>query len=75
MLCVNKLLMKAIAVSALVAAPLQSTATASFWNRDVVTIRSDGGGAMLKYALRVKKLEKQQTLVRFGGRCESACTL
>lgn len=65
----------AIAVTLVACAPVQLTTTASSENRHVVTVRGDGGGEMLKYALRVKKLEKQQSLVRFGGGCESACTL
>lgn len=40
-----------------------------------VTIGSDRGGYVIKYALRMLKLRKSGTPVRFAGRCESACTL
>jgi hypothetical protein len=41
----------------------------------VVTIRSDRGGEMLKYALRAKQLAKSNSQVRFFGLCDSACTI
>jgi hypothetical protein len=43
--------------------------------RSVVTIRNDSGGRIIDYALRSKKLERAGSMVRFAGRCDSACTL
>ncbi len=43
--------------------------------RKVVTIRSDHGGMIVRYALAKKKIEREKGLVRFLGRCDSACTL
>jgi hypothetical protein len=43
--------------------------------RRVVNISGDSGGAIVKYALRVAKLRNARSIVRFSGRCDSACTL
>src|SRR5687768_12366704 len=40
-----------------------------------VTVGSDRGGYVIKYALRMLKLRKSGTSLRFTGRCESACTV
>ena len=39
------------------------------------TIFSDGGGEVIRYALSAKRLHRRGHLVRFAGRCDSACTL
>lgn len=39
------------------------------------TVRHDIGGAILPYALKARKIEEQGRVVRFAGRCDSACTL
>ncbi len=41
----------------------------------VVNIGYDRGGEIITYALRMKKLERAGSAVRFSGRCNSACTL
>ncbi len=55
--------------------PMHSAAAPFYTPNHIVTVRGDRGGVMLKYALRVKKLERRGSLVRIGGRCDSACTL
>ena len=40
-----------------------------------VSIFSNSGGSIGKYALRSAQLRKSNKLVRFTGRCDSACTL
>ena len=40
-----------------------------------LTIGNDSGGYVLKYALRMMKIRKSGTSVKFNGRCDSACTL
>jgi hypothetical protein len=40
-----------------------------------VTIGGDRGGYVVQYALRVLKLRKSGTPLRFTGRCQSACTI
>lgn len=41
----------------------------------IITIRSDNGGMIAKYALAVKKAKRENGFIRFVGRCDSACTL
>jgi hypothetical protein len=43
--------------------------------QNVVNIYRDHGGKVIKYSLRVKKLTRANTNVKFSGRCDSACTL
>lgn len=71
----GKFISKAVLAVMLACVPMQSTAAPFYTPNHVVTIRGDRGGVMLKYALRVKKLERRGSLVRLGGRCDSACTL
>lgn len=40
-----------------------------------VSIGSDRGGYVINYGLRMLRWRKNGTQVRFGGRCQSACTL
>jgi hypothetical protein len=40
-----------------------------------VSIRNDSGGYMIHYALKMLKLKRSGTPVRFIGKCASACTL
>lgn len=42
---------------------------------NVHTIRSDRGGYVIDYAIRVLKLRRSGGYVRFDGACDSACTL
>lgn len=44
-------------------------------SHEYVTIGSDRGGYVIKYALRMLKWRKSGTSLRFAGRCESACTI
>jgi len=69
----GKFIVKAVAAAMLACVSKQSAAAP--YPNQIVTIHSDRGGSMLKNALRVKKLARRGTLVRLGGRCESACTL
>jgi hypothetical protein len=71
----GKLIVKAAAVAMLACLPVQSAAAPFYTPSQIVTVRGDSGGVMLKYALRVKKLERRGSLVRLGGYCDSACTL
>jgi len=41
----------------------------------VVNISGDRGGEVIRYALKMKKLERAGSKVRFRGSCDSACTL
>jgi hypothetical protein len=46
------------------------------WSRhSSVSIRNDSGGYVISYALKMMKLRESGRLVRFLGRCASACTL
>lgn len=40
-----------------------------------MTIGNDSGGYIIKYALRMMKIRQSGALVKFNGRCDSACTL
>jgi len=40
-----------------------------------LTIRNNSGGNVARYAIRVGQARQRGTLVRFAGRCDSACTL
>ena len=40
-----------------------------------VSIYSNSGGSIGQFALRAAKLRNNRTLVKFEGRCDSACTL
>lgn len=40
-----------------------------------VSIFSNSGGRIATYAIKVAGLKRSGTLVRFSGRCDSACTL
>lgn len=55
------------------AAPQYVPGTRSSSN--TITIRSDNGGMIARYALAVKRAERENVFVRFLGRCDSACTL
>ena len=57
-------------------------AAASFWATPAfsklgksVSISGNSGGRIVHYALRVAQYRSSNTLVRFAGRCDSACTL
>ena len=57
-------------------------AAASFWATPAfakigksVSISGNSGGRIVHYALRAAKYRSSNTLVRFAGRCDSACTL
>ena len=71
----GKFIVKAVATAMLACVPMQGAAAPTYTPDQIVTIRGDRGGVMLKYALRVKKLHRRGALVRLGGRCDSACTL
>ena len=40
-----------------------------------MTVRRDRGGSLVHYAKRTERLRNRNQVVRFAGRCESACTL
>ena len=42
---------------------------------NAVTISGDSGGQIVSYAMRVASYKRSRTLVKFNGRCDSACTL
>lgn len=39
------------------------------------TVRNSHGGNVARFAIRAGQLKKRGTIVRFSGRCDSACTL
>ena len=39
------------------------------------TVRNSHGGNVVRFAIRTEQLKKNGTIVRFSGRCDSACTL
>jgi hypothetical protein len=43
--------------------------------KQVVTVGNERGGYVVDYAIRMMKLQQNNTPVRFTGRCDSACTL
>ncbi len=43
--------------------------------RNSVSIYANSGGSIGQFALRAAKLRNSRTLVKFSGRCDSACTL
>ncbi len=43
--------------------------------RNVLNIRADRGGELIRYMRRVKRASEQKTNVRVSGNCDSACTL
>ena len=71
----GKFFIKAVAAAMIACVPMQGSAAPFYTHNQIVTVRGDRGGVLLKYALRVKKLERRGSLVRLGGRCDSACTL
>jgi hypothetical protein len=42
---------------------------------NAVSISGDSGGRIGSYAMRVASYRRARTLVKFNGRCDSACTL
>jgi hypothetical protein len=42
---------------------------------NAVSISGDSGGLIVSYAMRVASYRRAHTLVKFSGRCDSACTL
>ena len=38
-------------------------------------VRNNPGGNVARFAIKAQQLRKQGTIVRFSGRCDSACTL
>ncbi len=71
----GKLSTNIVAAALLMVMPLQATATPYYSDKKTVTIRGDRGGVLIKYALKMKKMEQRGTFVRFAGHCDSACTL
>ena len=69
----KKLTSIAVAIAILILFPL--SAAAFPWSSKAVNIRGDRGGKIIKYAIRVKKVEDSGRQVRFRGSCDSACTL
>lgn len=55
----------------------QSAGISRRWTskHNVLTVRSDRGGQLIRYMRRVKKASDRQSLVRIAGPCDSACTL
>lgn len=43
--------------------------------RKSVSISNNSGGVVVKYALKTAQFRRAGTLVKFSGRCDSACTL
>lgn len=67
-----------VAAAAAVLTIVSATAPAAaepFQAASTITIRADAGGQMVRYAMRVKQIQKSGRDVRFAGRCDSACTL
>ncbi len=52
-----------------------SPLTAPSRSHQYVTVGSDRGGYVIKYAVRMLKWRESGTPLRFTGRCESACTI
>jgi hypothetical protein len=40
-----------------------------------ITIRNNSGGNVARFAMRAANFERDGVIVRFAGRCDSACTL
>jgi hypothetical protein len=43
--------------------------------RNYFTVRNSHGGNVARFAIRAAQLQKKGTIVKFAGRCDSACTL
>ena len=43
--------------------------------RKSVSISNNSGGVIVKYALQTAQFRRAGTMVKFSGRCDSACTL
>jgi hypothetical protein len=54
---------------------LAAPAAALTWPSSITTIRNDHGGYIIDYAIRMNRLKKNNSSVKFAGRCDSACTL
>ncbi len=65
----------AIGLGFVIASTAAAPASALPWGADVHHVRNDRGGYVIDYALRMKRMERAGRLVRFAGRCDSACTL
>lgn len=51
------------------------TSFASPWPSDTRVVRNDNGGRVIDYAIKMKRMERDQRTIRFEGPCDSACTL
>jgi hypothetical protein len=70
------LVRKSICVAAVVFAMVGGTIAQAAESRITpVSIRNDSGGYVIHYALKMLKLKRSGTPVRFMGKCASACTL
>lgn len=56
-------------------APAGSSEPTIATERKILSISSNSGGMIARFALQVAEFRNAGTLVRFSGRCDSACTL
>jgi hypothetical protein len=82
MITKSKYAVMALIVAGLFATFQSTSALASAENQQYlkrlkksVSISNNSGGRILSYAIKVTELKRSGTLVRFSGRCDSACTL
>ena len=61
--------------SVLLPAPASAINLRPAMRANTVSISNNSGGSIIQYALRAAKLRNSHGLVKFTGRCDSACTL
>lgn len=64
-----------IATAALMFAGTLETSYSSPLSGSVHHVRNDGGGYVIDYAIKMRKMQRAGRPVHFRGRCDSACTL
>lgn len=65
----------ALLCSILMPAPAYAINLRPAFKQKSVSIFSNSGGSIGKFAMRAAQLRNSQTLVKFSGSCDSACTL
>lgn len=64
-----------IACVAMISITMTAAAPAFFGQSNAYTVRHDNGGRIIDYAIKMKRIERDNKAIRFDGPCYSACTL
>ena len=70
-----KKLLRLLSIACVVSSIAAPAMAYPFGRTSPLTIYSDRGGQVIRYALQAKRMERDNRTIRFSGRCDSACTV